>query len=244
MNDFELIYKRFGARSILIEWPSIINEKVLYDVISFKDNLINSNIKYIIEVKSAYNSILVSYNLTIDNVYDKILELKSHYNPSKSQKKTSTTLWTIPVCYEDEFALDLEELAIAKSCTKEAIIKQHSNDIYTIYFIGFLPGFFYLGGLDEKLHFPRRKSPRLQIKKGAVGIGGNQTGVYPNVSPGGWNIIGNSPVNFFDVSLQEPCFGKQGDKIQFEPVSLKMYYDIKILVDKGVYYIKNEVIND
>ncbi len=243
MSGFELTYKRFGGRSILIEWPSEINEYVLYDVISYKENLLKSNIKYIVEIKSAYNSILINYNLTINNIYDKIDQLKSYYSPSESKKKPVSKLWIIPVCYDDEFALDLEELATAKSCSKDAIIEQHSSSIYTIYFIGFLPGFYYLGGLDKALHFPRRQSPRLQIKKGAVGIGGSQTGVYPNISPGGWNIIGNSPINFFDVTLKEPCFGQQGDKIQFKSVSKKEYDDIKTLVDAGVYSITNVLID-
>lgn len=239
-----MTYKQFGARSILIEWPSEINENVLYDVISYKENLIKSNIKYLVEIKPAYNSILVNYDITINNVYDEILKLKTYYSPSKTKNLIASKLWTIPVCYDDEFALDLEELSAAKSCSKNTIIKQHSNAIYTIYFIGFLPGFYYLGGLDKALHFPRRESPRLQIKKGAVGIGGSQTGVYPSVSPGGWNIIGNSPINFFDVTLETPCFGQQGDKIQFKPVSKKEYNDIKIMVDAGVYHIKNKLIND
>lgn len=243
MSDFQLTYKRFGERSILIEWPAEISENVLYDVISYKKAIINSSIEFIVEVKSAYNSILVNYIYTIDNVNDAILALKTVYRPSKSDKVLKSRLWKIPVCYDAEFGLDLNELAEIKQCGINDIIALHSSTIYTIYFIGFLPGFYYLGGLDEKLYHPRRPSPRLNIKKGAVGIGGNQTGVYPNVSPGGWNIIGNSPINFFDVNQKQPCFGQQGDKIQFESVSLKAYQDIKTLVDAGVYQIKNEVYN-
>lgn len=244
MSDFELTYKQFGERSILIEWPSIINEKVLYDVVYYQDAIKKQKIKHIVEVKSAYNSILVNYVYTINNFYDTVSTLRSLYKPQKTIIKQETTLWKIPVCYDTKFGLDLEELAAVKQFSKEEIISLHSEAIYTIYFIGFLPGFYYLGGLPEKLHQPRRASPRLQIKKGAVGIGGNQTGVYPNVSPGGWNIIGNSPINFFDVSKSKPCFGSQGDKIQFEPVSLKEYQDVKALVEIDAYQIKKITIND
>ena len=244
MSGYKLTYKRFGERSILIEWPPEINENVLYDVLNYKESIVQSNIKSIIEVKSAYNSILINYTNTIDNINDVFLTLKALYKPSKSSKQKEAVLWRVPVCYDTKFAIDLEDLALSKKCSIDDIIQWHSNDIYTIYFIGFLPGFYYLGGLDKKLHHPRRSSPRLQIKKGAVGIGGNQTGVYPNVSPGGWNIIGNSPIHFFDVNLQEPCFAKQGDKIKFESVSLKEYDDIKTLVEAGVYHIKQELIND
>ena len=242
--DFKLIYKRFGERSILIEWPQIINQNVLDDVVFYKNTIKTSDIKFLVEVKSAYNSILVNYVYTINNFYDTVFELKSLYKPKEIKKNEGTIIWKIPVCYDAKFGLDLEELALVKQCSKEEIISLHTEAIYTIYFIGFLPGFYYLGGLPKKLHQPRRASPRLQIKKGAVGIGGKQTGVYPNVSPGGWNIIGNSPINFFNVTKSRPCFGKQGDKIQFESVSFNEHLDIKTLVDAGVYQIKNEIIND
>ena len=101
-----------------------------------------------------------------------------------------------------------------------------------------------MGGLDNALHIPRKSTPRLHIKKGSVAIGGNQTGVYPNASPGGWNIIGNSPVNFFDISKEKPCFAKAGDQIQFYSVSLKEYQNIKTLVDANVYQLESEVIDD
>ena len=107
-----------------------------------------------------------------------------------------------------------------------------------------MPGFLYLGGLNNALNFPRKSTPRLQIHKGAVGIGGNQTGIYPSQSPGGWNIIGNSPIKFFDVSKNRPCFAKSGDKIQFYPITIKKHKDITALVDAGVYQLESEVLHD
>ena len=113
-----------------------------------------------------------------------------------------------------------------------------------IYFIGFLPGFLYLGGLDERLFTPRKSTPRLRIEKGAVAIGGKQTGIYPQESPGGWNIIGNSPIQFFDNSKNTPCFAKAGDKLQFYSITLKEHHDIKVLVDAGVFQLESEEIDD
>lgn len=224
-----------------MEWPSEIDKNILNDVLLFKYNIENNNIKQILQINNAYNSILIIYNATIDNVYDEILVLKKLYSIKKLINKSAFKLWKIPVCYDDKFAIDLEEIAIEKSIKKEQIIELHFNAICTVYFIGFLPGFLYLGGLDKLLHFPRKETPRLRIEKGAVGIGGNQTGIYPNQSPGGWNIIGNSPISFFDASKQEPCFAKAGDKIQFVPISLKEHSDISVLVEAGVYQIESEV---
>ena len=135
----------------------------------------------------------------------------------------------------------MEVVSKEKKLSKEVIIKRHSQAVYTVYFIGFLPGFLYLGGLDKSLYMPRKSTPRLQIEKGAVAIGGNQTGVYPSASPGGWNIIGNPPIAFFNPKLKTSCFAKPGDRLVFKPVSLKEYENIKILVDSGVYQLESEV---
>jgi inhibitor of KinA len=243
LDAFQPTYKPYGERSILVEWPPEINENILQNVLNFKLNIQNKYIKSKIQVTSAYNSILITYDTTIDNINNEILNLKSLFSSITHAYKSSNRLWKIPVCYDDEFALDLNEISTEKKLTKSKIIELHSNTIYTIYFIGFLPGFLYLGGLYKGLHFQRKSTPRQQIKKGAVAIGGNQTGVYPNESPGGWNIIGNSPISFFDASKEIPCFAKAGDKIQFVSINLKEYKNISTLVNEGVYQIESEVID-
>ena len=240
MSDFKLTYKQFGERSILVEWSSKIDEKILEDIVLFKEKLKKSSLKELIEIKLAYNSMLISYYDTIDNIYDEISTLKGIYLLKSEVKKPAFMLWKIPVCYDDEFGLDLEEILVKKKISKQDIIALHSEKIYIVFFIGFLPGFLYLGGLNKALNFPRKATPRLQIEKGAVAIGGNQTGVYPSQSPGGWNIIGNSPIKFFDVSKNTPCFAKSGDKLQFYPITLKEHRDITTLVNAGVYQLERE----
>ena len=244
MNDFQLTYKQYGERSILVEWSSIIDKKILQDISFFKERLEKSSIKELIEVSSAYCSLLISYITVIDNIYDRIFVLKDIYSSKNKTNISTFRQWKIPVCYNDEFALDLEEISLKKSIPKQDIIALHSDAIYTVFFIGFLPGFLYLGGLDSAINYPRKATPRLQIEKGAVAIGGNQTGVYPSQSPGGWNIIGNSPINFFDVSKTTPCFANIGDKIQFYPITLKKHSDITALVNAGVYQLESEVLYD
>lgn len=240
---FELTYKPFGERSILVEWPSVISEEILKDIIGFKTAIEEKNIKSIVELKSAYNSLLISYNSICKNFENEVETLKNMYLSPKFSDDRMSVLWKIPVCYEDCFGIDLEAISIEKKLSKEAVIKRHSQAIYTVYFIGFLPGFLYLGGLDKSLHIPRKQTPRLKIEKGAVAIGGQQTGVYPSESPGGWNVIGNTPVSFFDVAKSNPCFANPGDHIVFKPITLKAYKEVKILVDAGVYQIESEVID-
>ncbi|OEK08231.1 hypothetical protein A8C32_01860 [Flavivirga aquatica] len=241
---FDVIYKRYAESSILIEWPDLINVSILDDILLFKEKILKHGLNQGIEIIQAYNALLVNYEEAHFNFENKLSELKKIYISKTRISREPPRLWKIPVCYDDQFGIDLEVISQQKKISKEDIITYHHSSLYTVYFIGFLPGFLYLGGLNEKLFIPRRSTPRLQIEKGAVAIGGNQTGVYPKESPGGWHIIGNSPINFFNIDSETPCFARARDRIQFQPVSLKAYYDVKVLVEAGVYQLESEVIDD
>ena len=146
--------------------------------------------------------------------------------------------WSVPVCYDPIFGIDLELVSDRKNKSVKEIIRLHTEVVYKVFFIGFLPGFLYLGGLNSKIAIPRKETPRLRVPKGAVAIGGSQTGVYPTESSGGWNIIGNSPVSFFDIDKITPCFAKTGDKISFESISFEAYTSIKEQLENNTYQLK------
>ena len=241
---FKLRYKSLSLHAVLVEWPAEISEVILEDVLILKAKIENSLIKEVVQVNSAYNSLVIFYVNSFVSFGERISIIDKIYSTKNNAISVVSQLWKIPVCYDESFGLDLETISIEKKRSKEDIIKQHYAAIYTVYFIGFLPGFLYLGGLDKSLHVLRKSIPRLQVEKGAVAIGGNQTGIYPNESPGGWNIIGNSPLNFFDVSKEKPCFAKAGDRVQFYPISLKTYKNIKALVAADVYQLENKNVND
>ena len=125
-----------------------------------------------------------------------------------------------------------------KKCSVADIVRLHTETDYLVYFIGFQPGFLYLGGLHQNLLVPRKSTPRVRVDKGSVGIGGAQTGVYPQNSSGGWNIIGKSPLNFFNMKATNPCFAKPGDRIQFVAVDIHTFYEIEREVIKQELIIK------
>ena len=130
---------------------------------------------------------------------------------------------TIPVCYEEPFASDLVRVAQHTGLSIEAVIRLHCAPLYTVYVMGFLPGFPYLGGLAPELFTPRLETPRQVVEAGSVGIGGQQTGVYPLASPGGWNLIGKTPVSLFDVTSDAPFLLQAGDQLKFERISLRSF---------------------
>ncbi len=235
--------KPYGNSGILLTWEAEMTSKVLTNVLEFKEKILNFKLKVIVELIQSNNSILIIYDeLKINfKVFKHLLERLLSLESSKIQPQTSYC-WEIPVCYDPTFGIDLEEIAQKNKLTIDEIIQLHTASKYQVFSIGFLPGFLYLGGLDKRLHIDRKSTPRLEVKKGAVGIGGMQTGIYPKSSPGGWQILGNSPLNFFEVSSEKPCFAKAGDFIKFVPISLDEYHTILEAVSNGNYELKSSVV--
>ena len=240
LKDFSLTYKKLGATAILIEWPQIISEEILTDILSFQSSIEKSTPSGLIELVSAYASLTLIFEDTKD-IESITKELKALYTARISNPSNNKT-WVIPVCYEEQFGIDLQEISSALKLSKQEIIDLHISQSYRVHFIGFLPGFLYLGGLNGKLHCPRKETPRLEIKKGSVGIGGSQTGIYPIASPGGWNIIGSTPIPLFDNSKSHPCFVSPGDTIKFESIDQLTHDQIIREVEQGSYTPKAEIL--
>ena len=218
---------QYSETSILLEFKAEPKLDLLTELVVFK-NLLYSNLCGVRQITLSYKSLLLQFSNPLKkykNLKEEILKLYSSFDSSKSTIKSKH--WNIPVCYESKYASDLSILSEHLKLSHHQLIKLHTKPIYQIYFIGFLPGFLYLEGLDAKLYYPRKKSPALKVSKGAVGIGARQTGIYPNQSPGGWNIIGTSPTSMFDPNLKQPCFAKSGDTLSFYSISETTFKKIR-----------------
>ncbi len=146
---------------------------------------------------------------------------------TKTTKTVASRLIEIPVCYQGVYAPDLERLAEYCKLRPAEVIQQHAQKDYLVNMLGFLPGFPYLSGLPEQLHCPRKETPTLKIVAGSVGIGGNQTGIYPVDSPGGWHIIGQTPIAIFKPAAKEPFIAQALDKIRFVPIDIAKFEQLK-----------------
>lgn len=241
MANYKLKYKHFGNSAILIEWPQEIVKEILEDIRIFSDKIEIKNIKEIQEINFVYASLLIIYNP--DLISFSLLEQKLRllYGEDNLELERNHTLWEIPVCYNEEFGIDLDFLSKEKKLSIDNIISLHSGAIYTIYGIGFLPGFLYLGGLAKALDTPRRSTPRLEVPKGSIAIGGNQTGIYPQQTPGGWHILGKTPISLFNSRSEKPCFATPGDKIKFRSITKAEFEMIEIAENAEVYELKKEL---
>lgn len=230
-----------GSIAVLIEWPGMIDPEILKNIHLFRHKIRVDMGEYVLETVPAYNSLTVFFDTGKIKYSSVVTDLKEIYATKDQKLLTANRIWKIPVCYDKEFGLDLGNLAKIKKLTREKIISLHTGPLYDMYFIGFLPGFLYLGGLPKVLEQPRKDKPRLKINKGDVAIAGNQTGIYPRTSPGGWNIIGNSPLSFFNVDEFPPCFAVSGDKVKFIQVDKIKHEEIKKQVEAGDYQIESEI---
>lgn len=175
----------------------------------------------------SFNKIVVSFQNSQDRNQAQavIKHTLAKANLTNSQKDRKT--WNIPACYEDSYALDRERIQATHGLTKEEVISRHTGVSYYTYYIGFMPGFPYLGDLDPSLITPRLATPRIQIPARSIGIAKEHTCVYPKVSPGGWNIIGQVPFNIFSLEHSRTSLFLPGDTIQFQSISEKEFIQIQ-----------------
>jgi inhibitor of KinA len=227
MNSDSIKIMPSGDSGILVRFGNVISEEINKKVHDLHLMLASNDANGIIEMVPAYTDLLILYNplvLSFDRLNEAIK--KAVDMPNKLESQTQRLI-KIPTCYEDEYGADLGEVSENTGLTKDEIIKIHSSTDYLVYMLGFTPGFSYLGGMDERIACPRKKTPRQGIPAGSVGIADKQTGIYPIESPGGWQLIGRTPLNLFDPKREEIFLCKAGDKLRFEPISKKEFETIQ-----------------
>ncbi len=218
--------EKFGDFGIRLYWKAKIDLDVHSSIVAWSNQIKEELGTLIQDITLSYNELAVYLKdpfkqaLIIDEL--KKQELKQHFLINQSDSKKVY----IPVCYENEYSIDGESFCNSKNISRKEMIKLHTSTEYPVYFLGFLPGFPYLGGLSEKLFHPRKSTPRKSVPKGAVGIAGAQTGIYPSSSPGGWIIIGQSPMNLFDAKDQSVTLLRPGDLITFYEVDKNSFVEL------------------
>ena len=224
-----LPYKIFfiSDSAVTLDFGNVIDEEINKKITALFIYLSQHPIGGMIEAVPAYSSITIYYDLPL--LRKKILSKKTVHKWIQNELDkllqndfegihAGAGLVHIPVCYEGEFGPDLESIAQNKGITVEDIVRLHTSKQYRVYMLGFLPGFAYMAEVEEQIEMPRKAQPQPTVA-GSVGIAGKQTGIYPLSSPGGWQIIGRTPLKMFDKEKNEPCFLKAGDNVKFYSIT-------------------------
>ncbi|MBO5154542.1 MAG: 5-oxoprolinase subunit PxpB [Eubacterium sp.] len=227
-----------GDSSILIQFGNAIDPDINAKIAATVQLMKEQHIEGVVDIIPAFCSLLINYDprvISYDEMKTRMEKILSVEIAAGARKKK---VYEIPVCYGGEFGPDLSTIAEHAGLSEQEVINIHSSTDYLIYMLGFLPGFTYLGGLDERIHTPRLANPRIRIPAGSVGIGGSQTGIYPMDSPGGWQLMGMTPVKTYDPDREVPILVEAGDYIRFIPVDRAEYDRIKEEVEQGTYTVR------
>lgn len=217
-----------SERAIRFDFGPSLDLSTLQIIQQFCSFLKSNSALFLEDVVPSNQTITVFYQKELLNPDETIEEILEGWTSSTNgELAVKTRSIEIPVCYDGAFSEDMARVMEYTGRSREEIISLHTITSYTVYMIGFLPGFPYLGNLPDTLHVPRLNKPRLRVAKGTVGIGGMQTGIYPIESPGGWNIIGRTPLDLYSLERVEPFFVRAGHQLLFRSISLDAFYELK-----------------
>ena len=219
-----------GDCAISIDFGQVINPKINRQIRQVIEQIKVLQLDGIIELVPTYCALLVQYDAMV-YTYSDICEI---LEPTLQESVTDSanelvTIVEIPTVYGGEFGPDLGFVASHNHISEDEVVSIHSGTDYLVYMLGFIPGFTYLGGMDPRIATPRLSSPRTLIPAGSVGIAGEQTGTYPSDSPGGWQIIGCTPVTMYDMSKKQAALLRAGDYVRYVPIDDTEFYRIKSL---------------
>lgn len=231
----ETLFLPAGDSAVNVEFGRTIDPEINKKIRSLSDSLSRKPIRGVTECIPTFRSLLVCYDPLQTGGEALIKKLKKRIDKLDSAAGASKRVFKIPVCYGGEFGEDIAFVASHAGLTAQEVIDIHTSRDYLIFMLGFLPGFAYLGDMDKRLHTPRLSNPRTSIPAGSVGIGGEQTGIYPLASPGGWQLIGRTPVRPYDPEAEQPILYSAGDYIRFFSVDEQEYRRIEQLVERGEY---------
>ncbi len=217
--------KTYSDHALLINFHEEASQALTHYIYSLSQQVSKLQINGFIETVTAYQSLLVIFDVNFWHIKETSKKLEALIMAFQTQNILKPNIISVPVCYSPELAPDLENFCSNKNISIPELVAKHTAESYRVEMLGFLPGFLYLSGLSKELVMPRKKTPNFKVPAGSVAIGGEQTGIYPITSPGGWHIIGRTPMTFFDPDKNPPINIKPLDEINFHAITEKEYFE-------------------
>ena len=223
----DYIFQSLGDNAIIIKFENRISPDINSHIRRSALLLEQSKADGIVEWIPTYTSLTVFYKPEIIDYSNLCKFLETLIIDSEEKALPPPEKIIIPTCYGGNFGPDLENVAVKNNLSVEEVVDIHSSPVYLVYMLGFTPGFPYLGGMDKQIATPRLETPRALVEAGSVGIAGEQTGMYSIDSPGGWQIIGKTPLKLFDINNKRPFLLKAGNLVQFKSISKEEFYKLE-----------------
>lgn len=230
-----------GDRALVVEFGDRIDRALSEAVLELQAILRAQPPRGVVETVPTFRSLMVHYDPLLTGRSELESAIRGLFGRKERQARAAR-LWHVPICYEGAYAPDLPEVAARLGLAPAEVARLHSAPRYHVYMLGFLPGFPYLGDLPPQLALPRRADPRLSVPAGSVSIALRLTAIYPYQSPGGWHLIGTTPIRLFDIARPQPALVRPGDGVQFEPVAPARFAAIREAVATGGYEVAHEPI--
>lgn len=226
--------RSFGDTGFSVEFGEGIDRGVNAMVMALHAALTDAKPAGLVETIPSFRALLVQYDPLATSRADLESHVRGLLDGLKPQQKAGR-LWRLPVCYAEDLAPDLKDVAERCKVTPEKVVEIHTGGRFFVYMLGFMPGLAYMGGLDAALHLPRRTSPRTKVPQGSVAIAESMTTIYPWESPGGWHLIGRTPLKLFDAAREEPILLGAGDEVTYFSVSVDDYAVMLRQVEQGAF---------
>lgn len=227
-----------GDTALSVEFGREVDPLINAQVMAFDDRIqklrAEGALSAVIETIPSFRAILLNYDpLKISQ--RGLIEILQTIPVENAEARQPTRVWNLPTCYDDEFGLDLEDVAQRCDRSVEDVITFHSGAAFQVYMLGFMPGLGYLGGLPDALELPRRAEPRVAVPLGSAAIAGKMSVVYPWESPGGWHLLGRTPIPLFDQNAAQPVLLSAGDGVAFKSIERKEYNDLVARIAGGSF---------
>ena len=223
-----------GERALVVEFGDRVDRALSDEVLRLNAIIASNALVGVVETVPTFRSVMVHYDPSETSRANLELAIRGLLE-RQATARAEARLWRVPVCYEGEFASDLAEVAGRTGLSPDEVVALHSGTQFHVYMLGFLPGFPYMGDLPQQLALPRRPDPRLRVPAGSISIATSLTAIYPYESPGGWHLIGTTPIQLFDPGRSRPALLAPGDAVRFQPIDPASFASIRRAVENHTY---------